>query len=110
MRSSGGQRPRGAAQAPSVAAVPRGKLAATVGMMMSRSWTVVTLQSFTPTWYHDLGYGPLFYGPLVTTLVLASAAGAVGCGSFADRFGRRTVILVTLILSVPAVSLYVAFP
>ena len=110
MRSRGGRKPRGAVRPPSLAEVPRLKLVATVGMMMSRSWTVVTLQSFTPTWYHQLGYRPLFYGPLVTTLVLASAAGAVGCGGLADRFGRRTVILVTLILSVPAVSLYVAFP
>jgi MFS transporter, FSR family, fosmidomycin resistance protein len=102
--------PRGAARPSSPAVVPRMKLLATVGMMMSRSWTVVTLQAFTPTWYHQLGYKPWFYGPLATTLVLASAAGAIGCGGLADRYGRRAVILVTLLLSVPAVALYVAFP
>jgi len=110
MGSARGAGPRRVVPAASRAAVPRTKLAATVGMMMSRSWTVVTLQAFTPTWYHQLGYKPWFYGPLVTTLVLASAAGAVGCGGLADRHGRRTVILVTLMLSVPAVALYVAFP
>jgi FSR family fosmidomycin resistance protein-like MFS transporter len=57
-----------------------------------------------------MGYGPSFYGPLVTTLVLASAVGTVGCGSLADRFGRRTVILGTLVLSAPAVLLYTLFP
>ncbi len=36
--------------------------------------------------------------------------GSVGCGSLADRFGRRAVIIATLLLSVPAVWLYVAFP
>jgi FSR family fosmidomycin resistance protein-like MFS transporter len=110
MGSARGSGPRRVAPAASQAAVPRTKLLATVGMMMSRSWTVVTLQAFTPTWYHQLGYKPWFYGPLVTTLVLASAAGAVGCGGLADRHGRRTVILATLLLSVPAVALYVAFP
>src|SRR5260370_25434206 len=78
--------------------------------MMSRSWTVNVFQAFTPTWYRQLGYGPQFYGPLATTLVLASAVGTVGCGSLADRYGRRTVILATLVLTVPAVLLYTLYP
>ncbi|HEY0831504.1 MAG TPA: MFS transporter [Candidatus Dormibacteraeota bacterium] len=91
-------------------AVPVFALAAVIGVMMSRSWTVNVFQAFTPTWYRQQGYGPEFYGPLATTLVLASAVGTVGCGSLADRYGRRTVILVTLVLSVPAVLLFTLFP
>ncbi|HEX7264340.1 MAG TPA: MFS transporter [Candidatus Dormibacteraeota bacterium] len=90
--------------------VPVFALAMVIGVMMSRSWTVNVFQSFTPTWYRQLGYGPEFYGPLVTVLVLASAVGTVGCGSLADRFGRRTVILATLVLSIPAILLYTSFP
>ena len=90
--------------------VPLLALAAVIAVMMSRSWTVQVFQAFTPTWYKDLGYGPGFYGTLATTLVLASAVGTVGCGTLADRFGRRTVILVTLVLSIPAVYLYAAYP
>jgi FSR family fosmidomycin resistance protein-like MFS transporter len=90
--------------------VPLFALAAVIGVMMSRSWTVNVFQTFTPTWYKQLGYGPEFYGPLATTLVLASAVGTIGCGTLADRFGRRTVILVTLVLSLPAILLYTAFP
>jgi MFS transporter, FSR family, fosmidomycin resistance protein len=90
-----------------VALVP---LLATIGVMASRSWTTITLQAFTPTWYHELGYGPWFYGPLATTLILASALGTVGCGALADRYGRRLVILGSLVLSVPAVALFVLFP
>jgi len=85
-------------------------LVATIAVMASRSWTVVALQAFTPTWYQQLGYGPWFYGPLATTIILASAIGAVGTGSLADRFGRRFVILWSLALSVPAIALFVAFP
>ena len=92
------------------ARVPVFALAVVIGVMMSRSWTVNVFQAFTPTWYKQLGYGPEFYGPLATTLVLASAVGTVGCGTLADRYGRRTVILATLVLSVPAVVLYTAFP
>lgn len=91
-------------------ATPVLPLIAVVTVMASRSWTTVTLQAFTPTWYHQLGYQPWFYGPLATTLVLASCVGSVGCGSLADRFGRRAIIIATLFLSVPAVALYVAFP
>ena len=90
--------------------VPVFALAAVIGVMMSRSWTVNVFQAFTPTWYRQLGYGPEFYGPLATTLVLASAVGTVGCGSLADRFGRRTVILATLVLSIPAILLFTLFP
>jgi FSR family fosmidomycin resistance protein-like MFS transporter len=90
--------------------VPVFALAMVIGVMMSRSWTVGVFQAFTPTWYRLLGYGPEFYGPLATTLVLASAIGTVGCGSLADRYGRRTVILATLVLSVPAILLYTIFP
>src|SRR5207248_3758543 len=79
-------------------------------LFRSRSWTVNVFQAFTPTWYRELGYGPACYGPLATTLVLASAVGTVGCGSLADRYGRRTVIIATLVLTVPAVLLYTLYP
>ena len=98
------------AAAVSTGVVPVFALAMVIGVMMSRSWTVSVFQAFTPTWYQQLGYGPEFYGPLATTLVLASAVGTVGCGSLADRYGRRTVILATLVLSVPAILLYTMFP
>ena len=56
-------------------AAPVFALAAVIGVMMSRSWTVSVFQAFTPTWYKQLGYGPEFYGPLTTTLVHARAGG-----------------------------------
>jgi MFS transporter, FSR family, fosmidomycin resistance protein len=90
--------------------VPVFALAAVIAVMMSRSWTVGAFQAFTPTWYEQLGYGPAFYGPLATTLVLSSAAGTIGCGSLADRFGRRAVIMATLVLSIPAILLFCLFP
>ncbi len=110
MRSSVPQVARRGAAGVARPAIPVFALAMVIGVMMSRSWTVNVFQSFTPTWYAQMGYGPGFYGPLATTLVLASAVGTVGCGSLADRFGRRTVILATLVLSAPAVLLYTLFP
>ena len=112
-RMRGAARPAaGAAKAAATSTrlVPVFALAIVIGVMMSRSWTVAVFQAFTPTWYRQLGYGPEFYGPLATTLVLASAVGTVGCGSLADRFGRRALILGTLVLSIPAILLFTQFP
>ncbi|HLH70053.1 MAG TPA: MFS transporter [Candidatus Dormibacteraeota bacterium] len=102
--------PHGSSPAVPLRSIPLLPLAATVATMASRNWTVMTLQAYTPTWYHLLGYPPWFYGPLATTLVLASALGTVGCGAIADRHGRKAVILASLVLSVPAVWLFVAIP
>ncbi len=106
------RRPVGTARAVRRASrsAPAFALAAVIGVMMSRSCTVSVFQAFTPTWYRELGYGPDFYGPLATTLVLASAVGTVGAGSLADRYGRRAVILTTLVLSLPAIALYTIYP
>jgi FSR family fosmidomycin resistance protein-like MFS transporter len=89
--------------------VPLIPLLAIIGVMMSRVWTVHSLEAFVPTWYASLGYAESFYGPLATTLVLASAFGTVGSGSLADRFGRRAVIIVSLVLTIPALILFAQF-
>jgi MFS transporter, FSR family, fosmidomycin resistance protein len=91
------------------APVPWLPLLAVIGVMMSRVWTVHSLEAFVPTWYASLGYSESFYGPLATTLVLASAFGTVGSGSLADRFGRRAVIIGSLVLTIPALLLFARF-
>jgi FSR family fosmidomycin resistance protein-like MFS transporter len=89
--------------------VPLLPLLAVIGVMMSRAWTMSSLQAFIPTWYKSLGYTAAFYGPLATTLVLASAFGTVGSGSLADAYGRRAVIVGALGLTIPAVLLLAQF-
>jgi MFS transporter, FSR family, fosmidomycin resistance protein len=110
MRGSAGAAAGRRALAAGAGRVPVFALAVVIGVMMSRTWTVGVFQAFTPTWYKQLGYGPAFYGPLATTLVLASAVGTVGCGTLADRYGRRAVIIGTLVLSIPAILLFTLFP
>lgn len=90
-------------------AVPVLPMFAVIGVMMSRQWTTASLQAFIPTWYASMGYPPSFYGPLATALVLASAVGAIGAGSIADRFGRRRVIVVSLCVTIPALLLFAQF-
>jgi FSR family fosmidomycin resistance protein-like MFS transporter len=102
------RRPRkGAVAAPPI---PVGPLAVVIGMMMLRAWTMFGIQSFIPTWYEDLGYHASFYSSLATVLLLTSALGTIGSGSLADRFSRRTLLMISSILSVPSILLFAQFP
>lgn len=85
-------------------------LIAVVGVMMSRSWTIISLEAFVPSWYASLGYSATMYSPLAATIVFASAAGTIGSGTLADRFGGRAVIIGSLLLTIPAVLLFAQFP
>jgi FSR family fosmidomycin resistance protein-like MFS transporter len=89
--------------------IPIVPLLAVIGTMMSRSWTMISIQAFIPTWYQQLGYGAAFYSLLATTFVLASAFGNIGTGGLADRFGRRAVTLASLVLTIPVILLFVQF-
>lgn len=84
-------------------------LAAVVGVMMSRIWTLYAVQAFVPAWYDSLGYGAYFYGPLSATILLATALGTVACGWLADRYGKRTVVVGTIVLSIPALWAFASF-
>jgi FSR family fosmidomycin resistance protein-like MFS transporter len=90
--------------------VPVGPLVIVIAYMMLRSWTLFGIQAFIPIWYEDLGFHAEFYGPLATVLLLASALGAIGSGTLADRHGRRAVLLVSSSLSVPLIILFAQFP
>ncbi len=105
----GGRRMPAAVHSAAAQPIPLLPLLAVIGVMMSRSWTVITFEAFIPSWYKSLGYAPTFYGPLATTVVLASAAGTIGSGRLADHFGRRAVITGTLCLSIPCILLFAQF-
>lgn len=89
--------------------IPWLALSAVILVMMARSWTMSSLQAFIPTWYDDMGYSEAFYGFLATTITLASALGTLGSGSLADRYGRRALIVVSLIATIPAILLFTQF-
>ncbi|MFL5762220.1 MAG: MFS transporter [Thermomicrobiales bacterium] len=90
--------------------IPVGPLAAVIGLMMLRTWTMFGIQSYIPTWYKDMGYDAWFYSSLATTLLLTSALGTVGSGNLADRQGRRTLLIWSSVLSVPSILLFAQFP
>jgi FSR family fosmidomycin resistance protein-like MFS transporter len=105
-----GSRRRGGASAEPAPPLPVLVVSIVILVMMLRMVPVVGVQTFIPVWYEELGYSPAFYASLATTVVLASAVGAIGAGTLADRFGRRNVILVTLVATIPVVWLFAEYP
>ena len=92
---------------PPVAVFP---LMIVMSMMMMRAWTLSSLQSFIPAWYESMGYSAAFYSTMTTTLILASAIGSIWCGTLADHFGRRSIVIASLILSILPIFLFARFP
>lgn len=87
-----------------------GLLARVVAVTMLRSWTFLSVLQFIPTWYNELGYGPGFYGPLVTLIIFSGAFGTLLGGLFADRLGPRRIVVGSLGLAIPALLLFLGLP
>ena len=77
---------------------PLGLLA---GMVLFRSLAATSFATFLPTYYTGEGKGLLFSSAAITVYELAGAAGAFFGGSISDRVGRRRVLWVSQLLSVP---------
>jgi FSR family fosmidomycin resistance protein-like MFS transporter len=87
-----------------------GPLTRVILVTMLRSWVFLSVLQMSPIWYSELGFGSEFYGPLAMVMIMAGAVGTLFGGMFADRIGQRRVIFSTLLLTIPALFLYVAFP
>jgi len=99
-----GRKDRGGA----ASAVPQpdrwGPFAIVAAIAGFRSSAYFALQAFVPLWYiHHLGQSAAFGNGGLTGLLVAGAAGTIVGGRAADRFGRRTVIKVSLGLATPLI-------
>ncbi|MEM7031889.1 MAG: MFS transporter, partial [Chloroflexota bacterium] len=71
---------------------------------LCRSWAQIGTISFIPKLFQDKGWSPTMYGALLSTMWVASAISGVLAGNAADRWGRRQVVMVVMLLS--ALPLY----
>jgi FSR family fosmidomycin resistance protein-like MFS transporter len=85
-------------------------LLALVGIVMLRSWVFMVLTTFLPILYRSFGYGPQFYSPLLFVVIISGSVGTIFGGLMADRFSRRTAIVVSVTLLGPAIWTLLAFP
>lgn len=69
-----------------------------------RSWIFIGTVSFVPKVFQDMGWSASGYGFITGVFWMSSAVAGVIGGSLADRFGRRQVLFITLILG--AIPLY----
>jgi FSR family fosmidomycin resistance protein-like MFS transporter len=70
-------------------------LAVLVGL---RSWAFLGTVNFLPKIFQDMGWDATAYGSITGTFWMASAISGVLAGGLADRWGRRQVVFVTLLL------------
>ncbi len=81
-----------------------------------RSWVVLGTVSFLPKMFQDMGWEATAYGLITSSYWLASGVTGVMGGGLADRWGRRQVVFVTMLLgSIPIYFLplndsWIAFP
>ena len=78
-----------------------GVLALLIGL---RSWAFLGTITFLPKIFQDLHWSAASYGLITGTFWIASAISGAVAGSFADRWGRRQVVFLTLVLG--SIALY----
>lgn len=76
------------------------------GLIISKTFLIIALTSFLPTFLVSKGYEIWFAGAALSVVELAGAAGALASGTISDKIGRKKTLLITTIVS-PA--LLVAF-
>ena len=89
---------------------PWGLLARVISIVMLRSWVVLSVFQFLPTWFDGLGYSPAFYATLTTLTILSGAIGTLAGGLFVDRIGARRLLVGSFSLLVIPLALLTQFP
>jgi FSR family fosmidomycin resistance protein-like MFS transporter len=85
-----------------------GALALLLGVIGFRSLAWFGLVTFVPLWEVSIGRSEAYGNHLLAFMLLAGGLGTVLAGPAADRFGRRPVLLASLVATAPLVVVFVA--
>ncbi len=78
-----------------------------VSVVTVRSWIQMGLLTYIPFYYINYLKGdPLYAGKLVSTFMMAGALGTLVGAPFADRWGHRNFLTVTMIITFPLLLLF----
>jgi len=78
-----------------------------VSIATVRAWIQFGMATYIPFYYIDYLKGnPLYAGKLVSTFLISGAVGTLAGAPFADRWGHKRFLQVTLLLSFPLLLLF----
>ncbi len=80
-------------------------LLAVIGFRSVAWWGLLT---FVPLWEVSLGHSKSYGNHLLSLMLLVGGIGTIAVGPAADRFGRRPVLLVSLVTAGPLIFVFVA--
>lgn len=80
------------------------------GLVLFRSISVTAFATFYPTFLVGLGSDLLFAGLAVAVYELAGAGGALVGGTLSDKFGRRTMMLISQVATAPLLFMALLWP
>ena len=93
-------------QSPTQSSVPKALLAILLLFIFIRSSIHTGLSTYIPLYYINyLNGDPLYASYLLTIFLLGGVAGTFCGASLSDRFGRKMIILVSMLVSFPLIAL-----
>jgi len=84
-----------------------GALILLLGVIAFRSCAWFGLITFVPLWEVSLGHGKSAGSHLLALMLLAGGIGTIAAGRAADRFGRRPVLLASLVATPPLIGAFI---
>jgi MFS transporter, FSR family, fosmidomycin resistance protein len=85
----------------------RGAMALLLGVVTFRSVAWFGLVTFVPLWEVSLGHSKAYGNNLLSVMLLAGGLGTLAAGPAADRYGRRVVLMISLIATPPLILVFV---
>jgi FSR family fosmidomycin resistance protein-like MFS transporter len=85
-----------------------GALALLLGVIAFRTAGWFGLLAFVPLWAISLGHSETYGNNLLALMLFTGGVGTLAAGPLADRFGRRPVLLASLVATPPLIVLFVA--
>ena len=84
-----------------------GALALLLGVVALRSTGWFGLLTFVPLWAVSLGNSETYGNNLLSLMLFAGGVGSLAAGPLADRYGRRPVLLASVVATPPLILLFV---
>ena len=100
--------PDQAARAAAAGEDRRGAMALLLGVIACRNVAWFGLVTFVPLWEVSLGHSKAYGNHLLALMLLVGGIGTLALGPLADRFGRRPVLLASVVATAPLILVFVA--